>query len=287
VVAPVEKSQLIENMDKFDGAWNNARNDQTPLAAAVGAMTSTEEPPMKAMYHLVLLSFLLTVLLLPGHACASISEPAQRHFDRGTAAVEMASSRQDFEAAAREFEAAARLAPAWPDVYYNLGLVREKLDDLDGAIAGFRRYLELAPQAPDAGAVRSQINKLEYQRDKQLEQLRVPALLEGAWKGFMGFGGGNRSALRFYQWKDGRVSVELLTGWNANPGVAIDPQRHLVEIEGQNVRFSFRSRLIVPGVLTDFFDVRFELNLIGPTQLRGAIYSNGHHVQDVSLNKQP
>lgn len=242
---------------------------------------------MKAMHLLVFLSFLLTVLLLPGRVYASVSEPAQRHFDRGTAAVEMATSRQDFEAAAREFEAAARLAPAWPDVHYNLALVREKLGDHDGAIAGFRRYLELAPQAPDAGAVRSQINKLEYQRDKQAEQLRVPALLEGAWKGLMGFGGGNRSDLRFYQWKDGQVSVELLTGWNANPGVAIDPQRLHVDIEGQKVRFSFRSRLIVPGVLTDSFDIRFELNLVDSKHLQGAIYSNGYHVQDVSLKKQP
>jgi hypothetical protein len=44
--------------------------------------------------------------------------------------------------------------------------------------------------------------------------------------------------------------------------------------------------LIVPGVLTDFLDIRFELSLIEPTHLKGAIYSNGHLVQDVSLKKQ-
>jgi Tfp pilus assembly protein PilF len=232
---------------------------------------------------------LLTLLCCcPSIVCAQtqISEQAWRNFDRGTAAVETATSRQDLEAAVREFEEAARLAPDWPDVSYNLGLIREQLDDLDGAIAAFRRYLQLAPQADDAAAIRTQINKLEYRRDKQAQQARILAQLEGTWKGFMGFCGGNTSELRFFKWKDDQVFVEMLTGWNANPGVAIDPQSHPVKIEGQNVRFSFRSRLIVPQVMTDYCDIRFELSLVEPGHLKGNIFSNGYHVQDLSLKKQ-
>lgn len=106
---------------------------------------------------------------IPAFAQQTVGEQAQRHFDRGMAAVEMAASRSDLAAAAREFEAAARLAPDWPDVHYNLGAVREKLDDLDGAISSLNRYLELTPGAADAAAVRSQRNKIEYKRDKRDE----------------------------------------------------------------------------------------------------------------------
>lgn len=108
---------------------------------------------------------------------ASVLEQAQRHFDRGTAAVEMASSRSDLESASREFAEAARLAPEWPEVHYNLGLVREKLDDLDGAVSSFKRYLDLAPGAADATVVRSQLNKIEYRRDKRDEMKRFYAIL--------------------------------------------------------------------------------------------------------------
>ena len=92
----------------------------------------------------------------------TVSEEARRHFDRGMAAVEMAKSPEDYESAIKEFEQAISLAPDWPDIYYNLGLVHEKAGNLNDAIMNLKQYLRLAPNASDAEMVKSLINKLEY-----------------------------------------------------------------------------------------------------------------------------
>ncbi|MEZ4601141.1 MAG: tetratricopeptide repeat protein [Syntrophotaleaceae bacterium] len=124
---------------------------------------------MRGLALLMTVTLCLVGFAVPAFAQVPVNEQARRHFDRGTAAVEIAESQSDFAAAAREFEEAVRLAPEWPEAYYNLGLVREKLEDLEGAISSLNRYLELAPGAADAAAVRSQLNKIEYKRDKRGE----------------------------------------------------------------------------------------------------------------------
>ncbi|TRZ88818.1 MAG: tetratricopeptide repeat protein [Methanosarcinales archaeon] len=96
----------------------------------------------------------------------TISEEAKRHFDRGMAAVEMAKSPDDYAAAIKEFEQAIRLAPNWPDVYYNLGLVQEKAGKFKDAAGSLRQYLKLAPNSPDAEAVRTLADKLEFKAEQ-------------------------------------------------------------------------------------------------------------------------
>ena len=44
----------------------------------------------------------------------TVSREAQKHMNRGMAAVEMSKSPEEYEKAVREFEQAARLAPRWP-----------------------------------------------------------------------------------------------------------------------------------------------------------------------------
>jgi tetratricopeptide (TPR) repeat protein len=103
----------------------------------------------------------------------TVSEEAKRHFDRGMAAVEMAKSPEDYKAAIKEFEQAARLAPDWPDVYYNLGMVQEKAEKYSDAIRSLKQYLRLAPNASDAETVKTLINKLEYKQDQEEGVKRV------------------------------------------------------------------------------------------------------------------
>ncbi|TRZ88817.1 MAG: tetratricopeptide repeat protein [Methanosarcinales archaeon] len=107
---------------------------------------------------------------------ATVPKEAQRHFDRGMAAVEMAKSPDDYAAAIKEFEQAIRFAPDWPDVYYNLGMVQEKAGKYRDAITSLRQYLQLVPNASDATTVKSLINKLEYKAEPVL----------AVAKGFMG-----------------------------------------------------------------------------------------------------
>lgn len=111
---------------------------------------------------------LLSSLVLPRASSQTVSDEARRHFDRGITAVEMAKMPSDYKSAIQEFQEAARLAPDWPDVYYNLGQVQEKAEDYRGAVASLKRYLELAPGADDAAEVKVLINKLEYKADQVL-----------------------------------------------------------------------------------------------------------------------
>ena len=108
----------------------------------------------------------------------TVPEEAQRYMARGMAAVEMAKTPKDYERAVREFEQAAKLASKWPDVYFNLGSVQAKAGNYSEAMRHYKRYLELAPNAPDAAKVREELYKLEYRAEAKETEL---AFLEGDW----------------------------------------------------------------------------------------------------------
>lgn len=104
----------------------------------------------------------------------SPSDAARRSMSRGQAAVETAKSTQDFDSAIRELEQAALNAPAWPDAYYNLGMVQGKLERYDEAIRNLQKYLDLAPAAGDAEQVKAMIYQMEYRKEKAAKP-QVPA----------------------------------------------------------------------------------------------------------------
>jgi tetratricopeptide (TPR) repeat protein len=97
----------------------------------------------------------------------TVSEDARRHLDRGQAAIEMAKMPADFEDAIIEFQKAVEFAPNWPDPYYNLGMLQNKLERIDDAIRSLKRFLELAPQDKAADSVRQLINRLFYKKEKE------------------------------------------------------------------------------------------------------------------------
>lgn len=119
---------------------------------------------MKVFYLVAVLA--VSALLLSSVNAQAVSEGARRHMARGQAAVEMAKSPEDYEQAIKEFQQAARLAPNWPDVYYNLGLVQEKAGKFKDAAGSLRQYLKLAPNSPDAEAVRTLADKLEFKAEQ-------------------------------------------------------------------------------------------------------------------------
>lgn len=115
----------------------------------------------------LLLAVTVVLLTVPSRA-AAVTEEAQRHFDRAMAAVEMAQTPEDYEPAIREFLQARTLAPDWPDVYYNLGLVQDKAGHFRDAADSLRNYLRLAPNAADAATVRSLANKAEFKAEQEI-----------------------------------------------------------------------------------------------------------------------
>jgi len=110
-------------------------------------------------------AMILLVWVSVTHA-GTVSEEAQRYMEQGVAAVEIAKSPADYEDAISKFEKAKSLAPDWPDVYYNLGLVQEKAGKYRDAANTLKQYLRLAPKAEDAAMVKSLITKLEYKAEQ-------------------------------------------------------------------------------------------------------------------------
>lgn len=99
-------------------------------------------------------------------------ETARRHMVRGAAAVEMAKSKEDFGAAAKEFLKAAEIAPELADAWYNLGFVQSKMEQYGDAAASFQKYLDLNPNSPEARRVQDEIIKLQYRQERRDEKLK-------------------------------------------------------------------------------------------------------------------
>jgi tetratricopeptide (TPR) repeat protein len=127
------------------------------------------------------------VIVIAGYTSVfsqTVSDEARRHFDRGTAAVEMARSPADYDVAIKEFKQAIDLAPDWADAYYNLAKVQEQAEKFADAIASFQQYLRLAPNASDAEAVKSLINKLQFKAENTLTTADIISVLTSLskWK---------------------------------------------------------------------------------------------------------
>lgn len=164
----------------------------------------------------------------------NISDEAKRHFDRGVAAVEMAKSPADYQSAITEFEQAINLAPGWPDVYYNLGLVQEKAEKYGDAVTSLRQYLRYAPTANDAETVKSLINKLEYKRDKTDKKTEI---INAMTRGTLHKKGGSDGGIC-------HIEKFVLSGdrLNANIGCMVPAFRQSipVEFDGSVMKFKYK-----------------------------------------------
>lgn len=125
-----------------------------------------------------LVAFLtVSALLLPAASAQSVSEAAQRYLDRGQAAIAMAKTPADLNDAVKEFQKAIDLAPNWPDPYYHLGMVQNKMERFDDAVKNLKSFLQLAPNAAIAQEVKQTINVIEYKKDKEMEVKKAFELL--------------------------------------------------------------------------------------------------------------
>ncbi len=107
-------------------------------------------------------------LLLPGLlalAQTPLPEAARSHLQSGIAALQGAQSPDDLNRAIESFGAAVKAAPDTAEPYFFLGTaLATSRSSSKPALDAFRRYLELAPKAPDGEAVRAEIAKLEALR---------------------------------------------------------------------------------------------------------------------------
>jgi tetratricopeptide (TPR) repeat protein len=64
-----------------------------------------------------------------------------------------------FKAAARRFEEASRWNPSFAEAYLRWGETEEKLHDPEAARKAYEKYLQAAPEAKNAAAIRKKIDQ--------------------------------------------------------------------------------------------------------------------------------
>lgn len=80
--------------------------------------------------------------------------------------------KKSYRAAAGRYERAAKWNPQMVEAYYKLGRSREKLDQIEGALAAYQKYLELSPSGGKASEVKKKITELEGKSAKTDERSR-------------------------------------------------------------------------------------------------------------------
>jgi iron complex outermembrane receptor protein len=88
---------------------------------------------------------------------ADLARDARKAFDAG-----------QFDVAAQLLEQAYALQPA-PALLFNIGRAQLQAGHLEDAVAAYKRYLEAAPDATDANAVRTTIDELEARMAREAE----------------------------------------------------------------------------------------------------------------------
>ena len=108
----------------------------------------------------------------------AIPEEARRHAIRAQTFVETATNEEEYGPALTEFDKALRLAPWWPDAYFNYALVQEAAGDAEGALQSYTLFLLAAPNDPDARKIQNKIYELEIKAEKQA----IIKRWAGTWK---------------------------------------------------------------------------------------------------------
>lgn len=87
-------------------------------------------------------------------------EVATMHYNLAVILV----SQGNFEAAVREYERALRVRPDDAEAHYNLAVLYDtEIKNRPKALEHYRRYIETAPDGPDAGKVKLWIKEKEFQ----------------------------------------------------------------------------------------------------------------------------
>jgi tetratricopeptide (TPR) repeat protein len=88
-----------------------------------------------------------------------LPEDARRYKVQAEAMVRQ----KDFERARNLYQQALEIAPWWPDGHFNLALQLAEARDFAAAITEMKRYLALAPDAPDARAAQDKVYEWELE----------------------------------------------------------------------------------------------------------------------------
>lgn len=120
--------------------------------------------PFHRIGLLAAMFFIFTASQLP----AELPPEAQETMKKGI----IAAKQQDYLLAVRYFQDARKIAPDAPEIFFNLGLAESKIPSRElRAIAWFGAYLAATTNAPNAAAVKDQIDALDVKSQSNLSHL--------------------------------------------------------------------------------------------------------------------
>jgi ankyrin repeat protein len=102
-----------------------------------------------------------------------IPQEAHKALDKGAVLFRKAKDPSDFELSISSFKDAIRIAPWWPEAYYNLGLALGRAEKFDEAVEAMNLYLVSNPNESGAKGARQQL--LEFEAGKELAQAKKVA----------------------------------------------------------------------------------------------------------------
>ncbi len=96
----------------------------------------------------------------------AISAEAVKFANRGEYAAKTAKTESDYADASEEYKKAVNIAPWVAGYYFNMGVLWEKANQPQVAVAAFKLYLLAEPNAKDANEIQKRIDGLEYASEK-------------------------------------------------------------------------------------------------------------------------
>lgn len=127
-------------------------------------------------YHLTAV-FIVILLLKTTTYAQTVPDEAKKYYNRGQAAIELATTQVDYQDAISEFKSSIDIAPNWAEPYLVIAQVYEKLENYFNAIDNYKKYLTLSPSGNNTDAIKTIIDKLGYKLDKQNEKNKIISVL--------------------------------------------------------------------------------------------------------------
>mgnify|MGYP001806279578 CR=1 FL=1 len=108
----------------------------------------------------------------------------KKSIDRASMAKEIAlqsNIAEDWKAAIDEYKKLIGIFPDYSPAYYEIGLSYKKIQDYDNAISYFKKYLIYDPNSKYKEDIMTDINKLEYLKDRNTSQIKDNESIMGLW----------------------------------------------------------------------------------------------------------
>jgi tetratricopeptide (TPR) repeat protein len=109
----------------------------------------------------------------------------KKALNRASAAEDIANqskSKEDWQSVIEEYKNVTKIDPANSLSYYKIGYASETIEDYDNAIIYYNKYLQVDPKSSIAEKVQTNIDKLEYKRDKSKKQVVLSKSVNGLWE---------------------------------------------------------------------------------------------------------